>query len=289
MVLFPNCKINLGLRVAARRDDGYHDLETIFYPLNLRDAAEIITYTARKEAEPFELTITGESVPGDPQTNLCRKAWQLVKHDFPNIPPIRMYLHKAVPIGAGLGGGSADGAFTLRLLNDALKLNISTDKLLSYALQLGSDCPFFILNKPVHARGRGEIMEEVTVDLSDYYFVLIFPGIHVNTGEVFKELHELRKSDRQDAATGALPSLKQMITLPVTSWRDTLTNDFELPVFKRFPEIKKIKDLLYDAGAAYASMTGTGSSVYGIFHKNKKTGNLKAAENYKVYILNKSH
>jgi 4-diphosphocytidyl-2-C-methyl-D-erythritol kinase len=141
----------------------------------------------------------------------------------------------------------------------------------------------------VHASGRGEIMEDATVDLHDYYFVLIFPGIHVNTGEVFKELQGLRTSDPQNAGTGASPSLKQIITLPVTSWRDTLTNVFEVPVFKKFPEIKKIKDLLYDAGAAYASMTGTGSSVYGIFHKNKKAGNLKTAENYKLYILNKSH
>lgn len=283
MVLFPNSKINLGLRVTGKRADGYHDLETIFYPVPLRDALEATTCPIVKDTtSPFDLVITGADIPGDANSNLCRKAWNLLKQDFPSLPPVRMHLHKAIPTGAGLGGGSSDGAFTIRILNDELKLNLSTEKMLDYALKLGSDCPFFILNKPCFATGRGEIMEDVNVNLENYYFVIVHPAIHVSTAEAFGALDVAEK-------THSAESLKEIIKLPVPDWKNKLINEFEEPVFAKHPEIRAIKQQLYDEGAEYASMTGTGSSVYGIFHNSKKTGNLKPTDRNRVYILNQQH
>ena len=279
MVLFPNCKINLGLRVTGKRPDGYHDLETVFYPIPLRDAAEITTYPPKKDHEAFELTITGTDIPGDISSNLCTKAWQLIKNDFPGIPAVRMHLHKAIPVGGGLGGGSSDGAFTLILLNEELKLNLTTEQLFAYALTLGSDCPFFILNRPCYATGRGEIMEDAVVNLSDHYFVIVHPGIHISTAEAFSGVVPSKKQ----------PSLKEIVAQPVDSWKGNLVNQFEEAAFSRHPELKKIKDQLYKSGAIYASMTGTGSSIYGIFHNSKKTANLLASEKFRVYILKQSH
>jgi 4-diphosphocytidyl-2-C-methyl-D-erythritol kinase len=279
LVLFPNCKINLGLHVTGKRPDGYHDLQTIFYPIPLKDAAEITTYREKKEHEAFELTITGTEIPGDIATNLCTRAWQLIKKAFPGIPAVRMHLHKAIPVGGGLGGGSSDGAFTLILLNEELKLNLTTEKLLEYALQLGSDCPFFILNRPCYATGRGEIMEEVSIDLSDHYFVLVHPGIHISTAEAFSSIVPSKPQQ----------SLKEVIAQPITSWKKSLVNQFEEGAFRKHPELEKIRDQLYKSGAVYASMTGTGSSIYGIFHNSKKNANLLAGEKYRVYILNQSH
>lgn len=281
MVLFPNSKVNLGLRVAGKRPDGYHDLETIFFPLPLRDALEVTTCPVRKEpTAAFDLTVTGTNIPGELATNLCRKAWDLLKNDYPDIPPVRMHLHKTIPMGAGLGGGSSDGAFALQALNNELKLDLSTGNLLQYALQLGSDCPFFIVNKPCYATGRGEVMEEIALDLSDYYFVVANPGIHINTGEAFEAL-------------GAFSSLEkpmtEIIKQPLSTWRESLVNVFEKPVFEKHPEIAAVKRMFYDVGAEYASMTGTGSSVYAIFHKSKKTGNLRTSPNLRLFILNQEH
>jgi 4-diphosphocytidyl-2-C-methyl-D-erythritol kinase len=280
LVLFPNCKINVGLRVTGKRPDGYHDLETIFYPIPLKDAAEIITCPAKKDHKAFELTVTGAEIPGDISTNLCRKAWELIKKDFPEIPPVRMHLHKAIPVGGGLGGGSSDGAFTLILLNEELKLNLTTEKLLAYALKLGSDCPFFILNKPCYATGRGEIMEEVNINLADYHFVVVNPGIHISTAEAFSGI--TISGDEKH-------SLKKVIAEPLKSWKKSLVNAFEEPVFLKHPELEAIKEKLYGCGAEYASMTGTGSCIYGIFHNSKKTANLLAGEKFRVHILNQSH
>ena len=290
MILFPNCKINLGLRILNKRPDGFHNLETIFCPIPLKDAAEITSFPGKKEqAEGFELVITGSAIPGEPSGNLCTRAWQLIKHDFPHIPPVRMHLHKAIPIGAGLGGGSSDGAFTLMLLNKEFRLNLSKDKLIEYAIKLGSDCPFFIVNKPCHATGRGEILQEINVPLDDYYFVLVQPDIHVKTGWAFAELTSSIGHPLPNHAATNNPSLTEIIQQPVNTWKDMLINDFEIPVFKLHPLLKDIKQILYEAGAEYASMTGTGSSIYGIFSKNKKAANLRSDENYKVYILNHSH
>jgi 4-diphosphocytidyl-2-C-methyl-D-erythritol kinase len=282
LVLFPNCKVNLGLHVLDKRADGYHNLETVFYPLSLCDAAEITTCPPKKEKrESFELTVTGAAIPGDLSSNLCTKAWKLIKKNFPDIPHVRMHLHKAIPVGAGLGGGSSDGAYTLMLLNEELKLNIPYDGLVKYALELGSDCPFFILNKPCYASGRGEIMEQVSINLSEYYFVIVRPELHISTAEAFNELTE--KRDRKP------DSILDVIKEPVTSWKGQLINDFEEPLFAKYPELKEIKQGLYAAGAEYASMTGTGSSVYGIFHNSKKSGNLSYGEKYQLYTLNQSH
>jgi 4-diphosphocytidyl-2-C-methyl-D-erythritol kinase len=267
--------------VAGKRPDGYHNLETIFYPIPLKEALELTINTGRKDhTEPFGLTITGTEIPGSTENNICTKAWQVIKNDFPQIPPVRMHLLKAIPIGAGLGGGSADGAFTLMLLNQELHLNLTNEQLAAYALTLGSDCPFFILNQPCYATGRGEILEPVNVDLSDYYFVVVFPNIHISTAEVFKD-HAKTKSDPAD--------LKSIINQPVDQWKDHLVNEFEVPVFVKHPAIKQIKQQLYEAGAVYASMSGTGSSVFGIFHNSKKTANLLSGENHKVFILNHAH
>ena len=186
MVSFPNCKINLGLHILGKREDGFHNLETVFYPVALKDAVELIPNT--NNATDIEFTGTGLVIDGNAADNLCVKAYRLVKKDFPQLPAVKVHLHKAIPMGAGLGGGSADAAFMLKLLNDKFKLNLSTAQLLNFALQLGSDCPFFIINKPSIATGRGEILEEIAIDLSAYKMVLINPGIHVNTGWAFSKL-----------------------------------------------------------------------------------------------------
>lgn len=273
MILFPNCKINLGLQVTGKRPDGYHNIETVFYPLPLHDALEIITGPSVKE--DVELHVTGTDIPGD--NNLCKKAWELIRKDFPQIPPVKILLHKAIPIGAGLGGGSSDGAFTLILLNKKLQLGLTDNQLKNYALQLGSDCPFFILNRPCIATGRGEMMEEINVDLKDHYFILVDTGIHVSTAWAFGRL--TRKS------TGG--ELTRIISGPIDNWRTQLLNDFEEPVFKEYHELRAVKEELYNAGAVYVSLTGTGSCIYGIF--NKKISNVKPNTPFKVYQLNTSY
>ncbi len=254
MITFPNCKINLGLHITGKRHDGYHDLETVFFPVPLHDGLEIIQHANQN---PIELTVTGLPIEGSVQTNICYKAYQLLKNDFPTLPSIKMHLHKHIPTGAGLGGGSADGAFTLQLLNKKFNLGLQEEQLIDYALQLGSDCPFFIKNIPVYATGRGEIMEPVQLDLSDYKIVLINPGIHVNTGWAFSQLSLVTRNE----------PLKNIIALPVTEWKHVLHNDFEIPVFQQYPTIKDLKEKLYEAGAIYAAMTGSGSTVFGLFER----------------------
>ncbi len=290
MILFPNCKINLGLQVTGKRPDGYHNIKTVFYPLPLYDALEIITGPSVKK--DFELHITGIDIPGD--NNLCKKAWALIKKDFPHIPPVKIFLHKAIPIGAGLGGGSSDGAFTLIMLNKKLQLELSDEQLKNYALQLGSDAPFFILNKPCIATGRGELLEEINIDLKDYYFILVDTGIHVSTAWAFSQINLASLSVSRPDVSGLFTqdiqnddrSLRVMSNDPVL-WKEQLTNDFEGPVFKEYPQLKSVKEELYNAGAVYASLTGTGSCIYGIF--NKKRSNIKLNTPFKVYQLNIIH
>lgn len=281
MIVFPNCKINLGLHITRKRPDGYHDLETVFYPLPLRDAIEVITspvsaqgFTLHPGPNSVELFLTGLPVQGSPDHNLCAKAWHLLKKDFPQLPPIQMHLHKAIPMGAGLGGGSADAAFTLQLLNNKFRLGLTNEQLLDYALQLGSDCPFFIINKPCIATGRGELMQTILLDLSAWSFLLVYPAVHINTGWAFSQI------------TPAPPQqpLSEIIQQPVDTWKHTLINDFEAPVCQHHPALQNIKDTLYAAGAIYASMTGSGSSFYGIFPKEKAPEGLFPS--YKSYILN---
>jgi 4-diphosphocytidyl-2-C-methyl-D-erythritol kinase len=253
MVTFPNCKINLGLNILRKRNDGFHDLETIFYPVSLNDVLEIIPSTGSKA----ELVVTGIQQDKEPE-NLCIKAWNLLKRDYPKLPEIKMHLHKVIPLGAGLGGGSADASFALQLLNKIFNLNIPPAKLFEYALQLGSDCPFFLVNKPCFASGRGEKTEPLNISLTDYKILLIYPGIHINTLEAFKEI------------IPAIPSknIKEIVQLPFDKWKNELQNDFENFAFKKYPELKNIKDTLYANGARYASMSGSGSTIFGIFNKH---------------------
>lgn len=255
MIVFPNCKINLGLHILRKRNDGFHDLETVFYPIPLQDALEVIHHPA--PLTDLEFSGSGLKVQGNLSDNICVKAYQLLRLNFPQLPPIKMHLHKIIPMGAGLGGGSADGAFALLLLNQKFHLGLSEEELIRYALQLGSDCPFFIKNAPCYATGRGEVMEELPLDLSAYTFAIVNPGIHINTGWAFSQINP--SAERE--------SLKNSISLPIEAWRETLTNDFEAPVVQKYPEIGVIKQQLYQQGAVYASMTGSGSTVYGIFPK----------------------
>ena len=280
MIAFPNCKINLGLNIVGKRNDGYHNLETVFYPLDLRDAIEIVEEKSTQNTMPDsdsyrdQFSISGLKVEGDVENNICVKAYHLLKKDFPDLPPVKMHLHKTIPSGAGLGGGSADGAFTLKLLNKKFNLNLTENKLLEYALLLGSDCPFFIINKPCFAEGRGELMQEIEVELSAYKILIVYPGIHINTSEAFSNIKPgVNKK-----------SISEIIKQPIASWQEELYNDFEKPVFNQYPEIKKIKEKLYNAGAIYSSMSGSGSSVYGFFEKEKVV-QVSFPENYMVKEL----
>jgi len=263
VIVFPNCKINLGLNIVHKRSDGYHDLETVLYPLPLCDALEVVQLTRSDQSNigdhsVGQLSTSGETINGSPTENLCVKAYSQLKSKFPQIPLVRTHLHKSIPPGSGLGGGSADGAFTLQLLNDNFQLGLTIERLLDYALLLGSDCPFFIINKPCFATGRGEFLERVTVDLSAYKIVIVAPPIHIRTSEAFSSVKPARPSR----------SIKEIIKEPVETWAQSLKNDFEESVFNKYPEIRNIKNQLYKGGAIYSSLTGSGSAVYGIFDKD---------------------
>ncbi len=252
MIQFPNCKINLGLSILAKRADGYHELETVFYPIAVSDALEILP------AANLTMTQTGIAVPGDPAQNLCLKAYHLLKKDFPTLPAVQMHLHKNIPMGAGLGGGSSDGTAALIILNQQFSLGLNDQQLIDYASQLGSDCPFFVYNKACHATGRGEVLTPIHLDLSNYQFLLVHPGVHIATAWAFQQLKPHSKSE----------SIQAIIEKPITDWKNYLINDFEAPVFKAEPKLLVIKDQLYQLGAIYASMSGSGSSLFGIFPKD---------------------
>ncbi len=274
MLRFPNCKINIGLSVTRKREDGYHDIETVFYPLTghntpLRDVLEVVPAAAT------QLHISGLAVAGNYEDNLVWKACQLLKASFADkVPPLDIYLHKVLPMGAGLGGGSADGAFMLKLLNDYCALGLSNEQLIGYALQLGSDCPFFILNTPQYATGRGEVMTGIAPDLSGYSIQLICPGLHVATGKAFGML----------TPAPAKFDLWQLATLPITEWKEHVVNDFEVPVFAQHPVLRNIKQQLYEQGALYASMSGSGSAIFGIFNKGERA-EVKAGVGFEEYYV----
>lgn len=268
MVFFPNCKINLGLRILRKRMDGYHDLETVFYPLPLKDVLEII------HSESFRFTASGLTIPGDSTGNLCVKAYNLLKKDFGELPPVDIYLYKNIPPGAGLGGGSADGAGMLRLLDASFHLQLSREKLLEYASKLGSDCPFFILNQPCLGSGRGEELQPLELDLSGYSFVLVHPDIHIHTAWAFSQVQPGQP----------VRPLKEIIQQPISTWTAELVNDFEEPVLRQYPELLPVKERLYSQGALYASLTGSGSSFFGIFEKGK-IPSLGFEQHFQVNIL----
>lgn len=248
MISFPNAKINLGLTILSKREDGFHNIESCFYPIDLKDALEINVSAA------FSFHTHGVAIPGDPKSNLCIKAYQILKDDF-DLSPVEIHLLKNIPMGAGLGGGSADGAFTLKLLNKLFNLSLSDQQLEEYALQLGSDCPFFIKNVPTITTGRGEKLTPFELDLSNYRIETFNPDIHISTKEAY---------------TGVTPhqpekSIAEILSQPISKWKDLLVNDFENSVFPHHPEIHAAKTEMYKKGAIYASMTGSGSTVFGIF------------------------
>lgn len=251
MISFPPCKINLGLNVVSKRSDGYHDIETCFYPVPWTDALEIV------KADQFSFTSSGNSIPGDPANNLCIKAYELLRWDF-NLSPVAIHLHKIIPTGAGLGGGSSDGVYLLRLLNQVFDLKLSNEKLKDYALKLGSDCPFFIEDRPMLGSGKGEILTDVSLNLPGNFLVLVKPDVHVSTAEAYAGVMPVRP----------LITIKEILEkTPTAQWKDHLKNDFEESVFKRHPLIGEIKQKLYQHGAVYASMSGSGSAIFGIFEK----------------------
>lgn len=253
MICFPNAKINLGLNVVSKRSDGYHNLETVFYPFKVHDALEIIVNEALSADALF---LSGLQIDGNPNNNLAMKALELMRKKY-NFPTLEVHLLKKIPFGAGLGGGSADASFMLKLINDKFQLGASDEELAKYALQLGADCPFFIYNRPLFASGVGEIFEEVEVALEGYYFVLVKPEVHVSTKDAFGGI----------SPQAPAQSLKEIIRLPISKWKEFMVNDFEKTVFAKHPEIATVKEKMYESGAVYASMSGSGSSVYGIFDK----------------------
>ena len=258
MISFPNAKINLGLNIVSKREDGYHNIESCFYPIPWHDSLEVI------EAASFAFHSYGLDIPGDSDANLCVKAYELIKADH-NIPPVEIHLLKNIPMGAGLGGGSADGAFTLKMLNDLFKLGLTESQLEAYSLQLGSDCPFFIENTPTIARGRGEKLASSDLNLSDLYLAIHNPGIHVSTAEAYAGVKPNAPNMR----------VEEILQSSIKDWKDALINDFESSIFPNHPTIAQLKNDMYEAGAVYASMTGSGSTVFGLFEEKVETSTWK--------------
>ncbi len=264
MITFPPCKINLGLQVLYKREDGYHALQTVFYPIPLNDVLEL--QEGNEHGVGATLTTHGLMVPGDQKNNLILKAYELLANDF-SLAPVHFELIKNIPMGAGLGGGSSDGASALLLLNKYFGLNLPDEKLRDYALQLGSDCPFFIYQKPCLGEGRGEILSPIALDLKGYWLALVKPEIHVSTALAFKGL-QLSENTRKVAL------VQTEIQKDKMKWKDALLNDFEDSVFNMHPILKDIKVSLYQSGAFYASMSGSGATVFGLF---KEKPSLSAA------------
>jgi 4-diphosphocytidyl-2-C-methyl-D-erythritol kinase len=259
MVIFPNAKINIGLNITERRADGYHNLETVFYPVKINDVLEIV------ESDKLSFQSSGLPIPGKIEDNLCIKAYHLIKKDH-NLPPVTIHLHKHIPIGAGLGGGSADAAFFIRLINQTFNLKLSVDAMQHYARLLGADCAFFIENKPVFAFEKGDEFEPVKLDLSAYKIVLVMPDVQVSTAEAYRGVKPAEVKT----------SLIELIQLPVASWKKHIKNDFEESIFKNHALIRGVKADLYQAGALFASMSGSGASVFGIFDKTPDLLHLEA-------------
>jgi len=249
MIVYPNAKINIGLNVLEKRADGYHEISSIFYPVKqLFDILEILP------ADNFSFSSSGIAIPAG--SNICTKAFDLLKADY-DVGNVNMHLHKMIPIGAGLGGGSADGAFVLKTLNELFELNLTNNQLEKYALKLGADCPFFIENTPKYVTGIGEKMMNINFDLSSYKLKFIFPLLHISTAEAYAGV--IPKKDETN--------LVDLISKPIAKWKEKVKNDFEVSAFKKHPELSKIKVNLYADGAIYASMTGSGSVIYGVLRK----------------------
>ena len=251
MINFPNAKINIGLNIINKRPDGFHNIETIFYPIGLSDILEINISNDKINFKNTGLTVENKRF----ESNICYKAYQKLNNNF-SLEPVNIHLHKIIPFGAGLGGGSSDASFTLKAINSIMKLNLNDNTIIKYAERVGSDCPFFIINKPSFASEKGNMLKPIDLSLKGYFLVIVHPGIHVNTAKAYSNI-SLKKPEI---------SLSELIKQPIENWKETIKNDFEDSVFNDHPEIEIIKSKLYNLGAIYSSMSGSGSAVFGIFN-----------------------
>ena len=258
MILFPPCKINIGLHVLHKRNDGYHALDTLMYPVSICDILEVI------KSDTFEFTNSGIPIPGESQMNICIKAYHLMQKEYA-ISPIKIHLHKVIPMGGGLGGGSSDGTYTLRAINDLFNLNLSVERLQELAALLGSDCPFFVRALPQVATGRGEVLSAVDFSLQGKYLYVVNLGIHVSTAQAFSKVTFYKKQS----------TILELIKNPFVQIKDDLLNSFEISVFESYPVLQKIKSIFIEQGAIYSAMSGSGSTMYGIFQKCPEKGMFK--------------
>lgn len=256
MIVFPNAKINIGLNIVEKREDGYHNLESVFLPIGWKDALEVIIDKNNSNGN-VSFSSSGLAIPGDVNDNLCIKSYRIIQQDY-DLPAIKIHLHKNIPMGAGLGGGSSDAAFCIKAINEVCELNLAWGEMHHYAKQLGSDCSFFITNKPTYATQKGDVLETISLNLSGKFILIVHPGIHVSTAQAYAGVKPQK----------ALYNLEEVVlNEPIESWKEKVKNDFEKSVFEQHSEIKNIKDKMYDYGAVYASMSGSGSAVYGIFNQ----------------------
>lgn len=269
MLVFSNCKINLGLNVINKRLDGFHNLKTVFYPINWLDALEVIEDDRSKNG--FNFSQSGLTIDVPIENNLIYKAWQVINNKT-KIPPIKVNLVKRIPMGAGLGGGSSNAAYFITLINSKFDLGFSSDEMIQLSAQIGSDCAFFINNKPVFAEGKGDVLSSININLNQYYILLVFPNIYCNTKDAFNNLNYKTPTIE----------LKTIIEkMPIGEWKNNLINDFEQSIFLKHPKIKELKELFYSEGAVYSSMSGSGSCVFGIFDQEP---NLKSFEHYQSFL-----
>jgi 4-diphosphocytidyl-2-C-methyl-D-erythritol kinase len=251
MVVFPNAKINLGLYITGKRPDGYHEISTVMVPIPWYDIMECIPAGKKTSFQS-----SGLFIPGPPEDNLCLRAYELLRKEY-DLPPVQIHLHKVIPFGAGLGGGSSDAVFMLRLLSEEFQLFLNDEMLEIYASQLGSDCAFFVKNKPALAQGRGELLTELDIPIKGYKLLVVYPNVAVSTSEAYRNCKPKANA----------PDLKEILSLPVAEWKIRLHNQFEESVFAIHPKLEAIKNKVYSAGATYAAMSGSGSAIFGIFEK----------------------
>lgn len=260
MILFPHCKINLGLNIVAKRKDGYHDLETLFYPIPLCDSLELVSGNTIDDQDAAIIS-EGLKIDGEAKNNLILKAYYLLKEKY-SLPKVSFCLLKNIPMGAGLGGGSSDGAFAIQILNQYFNLKISLEDQINYAAKLGSDCAYFLFNQACLGSGRGEILEPISFSLNGIWIALVKPNIHISTAEAFANIHP--------SGNYGVNNIRDIIRQPIQQWKESLKNDFEDSLFPNHPELKDIKDKLYTNGAMYASMSGSGSTIFGLFNAEPK-------------------
>ena len=271
MITNPNCKINLGLHIVEKRPDGYHNIETVFYPIDICDKLEI------NPSEKFTFSQNGIQLECSDSDNLCVKAYNMIKKDFPHIGNVDIKLTKNIPFGAGLGGGSSDAAFTLKMINNIFTLNLSSKQLSNYARKLGADCAFFIENKPVYATEKGDIFETCNVSLKDYSLLLIKPDVFISTPEAYSGVKPCKSPN----------DIREILSHPINTWKDRLINDFEVSIFQKHPLLAEIKSSLYKHGAIYASMSGSGSSMFGLFPKDYTiTTNVFEIKGFTQFVTN---